>query len=192
MKLGAITKGANSIKTFMKSAYAEAKEIYNQNNVFKETRAELEKIRHMNDYGTVDTEGIVNDKARQMVDTSKSGLEAYAKSRKLNITFRTPESGEFETPLAVTVERKEGLFKDPVIRSTVIDGNPEKITKFEAKGYLPDGAYIEGKGSNRSRIDKQTADETFLRRVYHTVSRLNADIEKEKWEDSHISKNWNI
>lgn len=197
MKIKSITNGLNSVKTTIKSAYNEAKILYQENNIYKDIKDAVKKQK----VGIVNTEGISDDKSRQMIDTSKKGLESYAKSKNINITFRTPkkEEGVFEDlkqPLIVSVEKKNGLIKDFSTKEAVIEGDTDEITKFTAKNYMPEGAYIKTTTDktvkNNGRIDNLTADDNFLRRVYRKIADMQKDIDKDIWQEKHTDNTWNI
>lgn len=166
MKCNGITVVSDGMKS-LKGVYKESKELIKEYNIFKTIKSDLKEFVTGVDEsvyrGNVNTDGITDDKARQIIDTSKSGLKAYAKANNLNIVIHTPQKYEsgansFEKPLSVSVTSNE--LVNSYTDNKVINGDTTKTSL-----YL---------------TDKLTAEDTFLRRVYRTVEELKNNIENKK------------
>ena len=132
--LQGIKSQISSAKETMKQSFKDAREYNRENNVFKEIKRTVDDIKECYEKGNVYTAGVTDDSARAVLDTSKQGLEAYAKAKNLNICFHTPQkpyecgSRDFEKPLTVTVESKGGFFGNDHFVEKVIDGDVKNTT----------------------------------------------------------------
>ena len=169
----------------LKAGIREAREINRENNVFKNIKDLITDIKEEGKNGEVFTAGVVDDKAKQMIETSRSGLERYAKINNINICFSNPQHGEagfssFEKPLDIIVDSKGGVFGNNYIERRIIDGDTDKVTQFvtEKKYNSKDGS---------TQYVKSTQDETFLRRAYRTIDEMLGRIDTEKGEDRAAS-----
>ena len=101
MKCNGITVVSDGMKS-LKGVYKESKELIKEYNIFKTIKSDLKEFVTGVDEsvyrGNVNTDGITDDKARQIIDTSKSGrilvmgsLTSFFKAAHQ----RFPEAGEF-------------------------------------------------------------------------------------------------
>ena len=167
-----------------KSGIKEAREINRENNVFKDIKQLVSDIREESKNGDVFTAGISqNTKAKEMIDTSKSGLKAFAKTNNINITFYEPTAkeevgfGAFEKPIEISVYSKGGVFGNNYVESRMIDGDTDKITKHVTNKTFKNG--------DISRTVESEKEENFLQRAYRAVSEMADRIEIKKYEDKH-------
>lgn len=183
IKLYTIRSGYISAKKFLSEAYKEAREYEKQNNVYQDIEELIKSVRKKKPAtDNVSTSGINDKETKTIVDTSKSGLEAYAKMYNLNITFHTPEKSNkevmaFEKPLAVTVTHNNKNGMD-YMKTNVIEGDPESITTYNTEKYI--------KRDNNTYVAKSSQEENLLNRIYRTVSTLKDNVEAKLNEDHNM------
>lgn len=168
----------------LKAGIREAREINRENNVFKNIKDLITDIKEEGKNGEVFTAGVVDDKAKQMIETSRSGLERYAKINNINICFSNPQHGEagfssFEKPLDIIVDSKGGVFGNNYIERRIIDGDTDKVTQFVTENKF--------NGKDGIVPVKSTRDETFLKRAYRTIDEMVSRIDADKSEDRAAS-----
>ena len=113
--------------------------------------------------GEVYTSGIIYRDTKEVVDTSKKGLEAYAKANNLNIGFFNPgprdaDYSKLKKPLRVMVTSE--FANHAYVAKKTIEGNPSINTTYK-KGFL-------------------TYEDNLARRIYRTVEELKNNISEKK------------
>ena len=176
--LQGIKSSISSAKQAIKESFKEAREYNRENNVFKDIKRFVSDVKEDYERGSVYTTGLTDDAAKEIIDTSKDGLKAYAKANNLNIIFHNPQkpyevgSTRFEKPLTVTVESKGGFFGCNYTAQKHINGDTKAITTHTSQKTVKIG--------DSQREVTSSYEDTFLRRVFRTVDELKNKIAEEK------------
>ena len=160
----------SSARNGLSETLSETKELYKEYNIFKYIRETFPKTQKAPEKERVFTKEINDNSIKSIVDTSKSGLEAYAKANNINISFYSPKNEnrlqEAEKSLRVLVEKQnpEGYNSS----ERVINGDINRIYTHAEKRVFPT--------EDQDRIVYSSYEDPFIRYVYRTVEELNKDI----------------